>query len=81
MQISIRTIYYALAISLLAASIHEVSTNKYFEVNDFWIHVDQDVEDVSSCILLDKNASLIYHSFLHRMLTSFDFRYDPRCKR
>ena len=81
MQISIRTIYYALVVSLLAASIHEVSTNKYFEVNDFRYHVDRDVEDVSCCLLVDTYISLIYHSFLHRMLTSFDFRYDPHCKR
>jgi hypothetical protein len=47
MQITILTLYYALGVALLVASIHEVSTNKRFEPDFFQINVDQEVEVVS----------------------------------
>jgi hypothetical protein len=53
MKINILTIFYALGVALLAASIHEVSTNKHFEVDDSQIDVDQQVGNVSRYLLVD----------------------------
>jgi hypothetical protein len=78
MKINIITIYYALGIALLAASIHEVSTNKHFEADDFQIDEDQEVEAVSCFLLVDAPIlRLVYHSFLHHVLTFSCFHYDP----
>jgi hypothetical protein len=83
MKINVLTIYCALGVAVLAASTHEVSTNKHFEGDDFQIDVDQEVGNVSCCpLVMDTPISLVYHS-LHHMLTSFGFpRYDDlECKR
>jgi hypothetical protein len=53
MKITITTIYYALGVALTVASIHEVSTNKQFEVDDFQMHVDQEVDIVSCYLFVD----------------------------
>jgi hypothetical protein len=59
---------------LVAASIHEVSTNnKHFDA-------DQEVEVVSCCHLVNTTKRLECHSFQCHLLTSFGFRYDRNCK-
>jgi hypothetical protein len=77
MKIIILTIYYALGAALLA-SIHEISAYDHAEESDdFQIDADQEVDVAVSCYLLvDTTISLVYSPFLHRMLTSFRFRYD-----
>jgi hypothetical protein len=30
---------------------------------------------------VDTTIRFVHHSFLHHMLTSFGFRYDPNCTR
>jgi hypothetical protein len=74
MKIKILTIYYALRVALLVASIHEVSANKHFEVDDSKIDIDQEVGNVSCYLLVDTTMRRVYHSFQNHMLTSFGFR-------
>jgi hypothetical protein len=71
----IATIQYALGIALLSASIHAFYTNMRFEVDDFQIFVDHEV--VSGYLLDDTAIRLVCQSFLHHVLTSSGFRYDP----
>jgi hypothetical protein len=79
MKTFILIIYYALGAALFA-SIHETSAYDHSEeINDFQIDVDQEVKIVSCYLLLNTTISFVYHSFLHHMLTSFGFRYDPYC--
>jgi hypothetical protein len=79
--LTILTIYYALGAALFA-SIHEISAYDHSEeIDDFQIDVDQEVDVVSCYRLVDTTISLVHHSFLHHMLTSFGFRYDPNCTR
>jgi hypothetical protein len=72
MKIIIPTIYYALGAALLA-SIHEISAYDHLseEIDDFQIDVGQEVNVVSCYLLVDTTISLVYHSFLHHMLTLF----------
>jgi hypothetical protein len=84
MRINILTIYYALGAALLAASIHELSVNTHFEVDDFQVDVDQEDDVAVSCcyLLVDKTIRLVYHFFLYSTCShSFGFRYDPNCTR
>jgi hypothetical protein len=81
MKINILTISYALGVALLAASIHEVSTNKHFKSDDFQFDVEQQVRNVSCYLLVDTTMRRVYYSFKNHMLTSFGFRYDPNFKR
>jgi hypothetical protein len=52
--IGLTIILYALGFALLAASIHEVSTNRS----------DQSVGNVSCYLLVDTTIRVVYHSFL-----------------
>jgi hypothetical protein len=70
MKIDSLTIYYALCVALLVASIHNVSTNTHFEADDFQISVDQEFEIVSFYLLVDTIIRLIYPFFLDHMLMS-----------
>jgi hypothetical protein len=82
MKIIILTIFYALGAALLASTIHVISAYYHSEIiDDFKVDVDQEVDVVSCYLLVDMTISLVYHSFLHHMLTSFGFRYDPTCTR
>jgi hypothetical protein len=81
MKLNILTIYYALGVALLVASIHDVSANKNFEVDDYQIDIDQEVGNVSCYLLVDTTMRRVYHSFQNHMLTSFGFRYDANFKR
>jgi hypothetical protein len=83
MKIDIVKVFYALAVTLIAAGIvHQVFKNKPVAVDDFQINVDQEV-DVVSCylLLMDTRISSVYYSYLHHMLTYFAFRYYPNCPR
>jgi hypothetical protein len=81
MKINILTIYYALGFALLVASIHEVSTNKHFKVDDSQIDIDQEVGNVSFYLLVGTTMRLAYHSFQNHTLTSFGSCYDPNFKK
>jgi hypothetical protein len=83
MQINILTTYYALGAALqLAMSIHGISGHDHsVEIDHFQINVDQEVDVVSCYLLVDTRISLVCHSYLHHMLTSFGFRYYPNCTR
>jgi hypothetical protein len=81
MKINILTIYYALGATMLDASIHELSADTHFEVDDLQIDVDQEVDVVSCCLLLDTPTNLVYNSILYHILTSFGFHNDPNCTR
>jgi hypothetical protein len=60
MKINILTIYYALGTALLAARIHEVFANTHFEVDDFQVDVDQEVDIVSCYLVVDTTINLVH---------------------